>query len=75
MGRVAILGESARVTDFGLAGAIALPADTVQAVRLAWTTLPPDVAVVILTPMAAGALGQVHGPLTVVMGERAGGRG
>ncbi|MCK2218960.1 hypothetical protein MF672_034965 [Actinomadura sp. ATCC 31491] len=70
MGRIAVLGESARVLDFGLAGAVVVPADTPEAVRLAWATLPSEVLVVILTPMAARALGPVRNPLTVVMAER-----
>ncbi|MFG1969027.1 hypothetical protein ACGFJC_06855 [Nonomuraea fuscirosea] len=72
MGRVAVLGERARVADFGLAGALTLPAATADEVRRAWLTLPPDVLVVVLTPMAAKVLGPPRDRLTVVMGERAG---
>ncbi|MFG1949264.1 hypothetical protein [Nonomuraea sp. NPDC048826] len=72
MGRIAVLGERARVADFGLAGALTLPAGNLEEVRRAWETLPPDVLVVVLTPMAARALGPVRGRLTVIMGERAG---
>lgn len=72
MGRVAVLGETARVRDFGPAGALVLLADSPQEVRRAWAALSPDVLVVILTPMASGVLGQISTPLTVVMPERAG---
>jgi len=55
-GRIAVLGESARVAPFALAGAIVAPADEPAAVRTAWRALPADVLVVILTPAAAAAL-------------------
>ncbi|GAA1701165.1 hypothetical protein GCM10009733_112220 [Nonomuraea maheshkhaliensis] len=73
MGRVAVLGERARVTGFGPTGAVTLPAETAEEVRRAWSTLPPDVLVVVLTPMAATVLGPLRDRLTVVMDERAGG--
>ncbi|WP_206061669.1 hypothetical protein [Nonomuraea basaltis] len=69
---MAILGEHARVLDFGLAGAVVLPAESPEDVRLAWARLEPDIMVVILTPSAANALGPVCGPLTVIMADRAG---
>ncbi|MFC5821753.1 hypothetical protein [Nonomuraea harbinensis] len=72
MGRIAVLGERARVADFALAGALTLTAGTAEEVRRAWETLPPDVLVVALTPAAARALGPVQGRLTVIMAERAG---
>ncbi|WP_169987983.1 V-type ATP synthase subunit F [Microbispora sp. H13382] len=73
MGTVAVIGETVRVAAFGLAGALVRPAEDAEAVREAWRTLETHVAVVILTPRAAEALGDAvagaatGGPLTVVM--------
>ncbi len=54
--RVAVLGEPLRIYGYGLAGAVLCPAsDRDQALR-AWRELPGDVAVVVLTPAAAGWL-------------------
>lgn len=58
MSRVAAIGEALRIQGFGLAGAMTLDAPTPDAVREAWSTLPTDVDVVILTPAAALALGE-----------------
>jgi hypothetical protein len=69
-GRVAAIGEAARVQGLGLAGALVLPAETAGQARRQWADLPPDVVVVVLTPSASAALdaGRTHGgPLTVVM--------
>jgi vacuolar-type H+-ATPase subunit F/Vma7 len=57
--RVAVLGEEARVAGFALAGALPLPAEDPDGVRRAWRDLPADVALVLLTPAAAAALGDV----------------
>ncbi len=68
MATVAVIGETARVTGFRLAGAVVLPADTRVAARAAWDSLGDDVAVVFLTPEAAEAVGESAGErLTVVM--------
>jgi vacuolar-type H+-ATPase subunit F/Vma7 len=68
---VAALGEQALLEGFRLAGVSVYPAETDDEVRRAWTALPGDSAVVILTPRAAGALGAVladsHAPMTVVL--------
>jgi vacuolar-type H+-ATPase subunit F/Vma7 len=69
---VAVVGEQLRVEGFSLAGAVVLAADDAAAVRSAWASLGPDVAVVVLTPRAAAALAaelDAGGatPLTVVM--------
>jgi len=69
-GRVAALGEGTRVAGFGLAGALIRVAENPDEVRDAWRALPGDVAVVVLTPAAAEALGAERErgwPLTVVM--------
>jgi vacuolar-type H+-ATPase subunit F/Vma7 len=55
--RVAVLGERALVEGYALGGARVLPADSPEEVRAAWATLAPDVAVLLLTPAAAGVLG------------------
>ncbi len=57
MGRVAVLGEAVHVAGFALAGALVLPAEDEAAVRDAWATVPADVGLVVLTPLAARALG------------------
>ncbi|MET7339364.1 V-type ATP synthase subunit F [Nonomuraea sp. NPDC005650] len=68
MAIVAVIGEAVRVVGFRLAGAVVLPADTPGAARAAWASLGDDVAVVILTPEAAEAVGEQAGErLTVVM--------
>lgn len=73
MGRIAALGERARVAGLALAGAVVLVADNPEAVRRIWRSLPEGVHLVILTPAAAEALepdlaaaGGRH-PLTAVM--------
>lgn len=71
MGRVAVIGEHTAVAGYALAGALVLPAEDDDAVRVAWSGLPDDVEVVVLTPRAARALGAARTakllPLTVVM--------
>ncbi|CAM5720568.1 V-type ATP synthase subunit F [Streptomyces antimycoticus] len=71
MGRVVAVGEWTRVAGFVLAGVTVVAAEEPDAVREAWRALPPGAALVILTPAAADALGQVlvesTRPLTVVM--------
>ena len=68
MSRIAVLGESPRIDGWALAGAVVLPAAGADAVQQAWEALPADVEVVVLTPGAAGALGERVGDrLTVVL--------
>ena len=70
MARFAVLGEQVAVQGYALAGAVVLPAEDADAVRVAWDQLPDDVAVVVLTPAAARVLEQATTalrPLTVVM--------
>jgi vacuolar-type H+-ATPase subunit F/Vma7 len=55
--RIAVLGEAVRTEAFALAGAFVMVADSPDAVRTAWRSLPDDVAVVVMTPLAADALG------------------
>ena len=57
MSRIAVLGEAIRAEAFALTGALVIAADTPDAVRDAWRSLPKDVAVVVVTPRAAAALG------------------
>jgi vacuolar-type H+-ATPase subunit F/Vma7 len=72
-GRIAVLGEQSRVQGYALAGALVIAADDPDAVRSAWRRLDADVAVVIVTQRAAGALSEVldslSWPLAVVMPE------
>ena len=69
MSRIVALGEAHRVEGFALAGAGVVTADGAEAVRRAWAILDDDVAVVILTPGAAEALGHLDDvrPLRVVL--------
>lgn len=71
MGRVAVIGEETAIAGYALAGALVLPAEAADAVHDAWSSLPDDVQVVILTPQAAGTLGDARTakllPFTVVM--------
>ena len=59
MSRVAVIGEEARVRGFALAGALVFAAEDPAGARAAWRSLPPDVAVVVLAPRAAGWLRDV----------------
>lgn len=69
--RLAALGELVRVQGYSLVGALVLPAEDDAQVRMAWEDLPDDVGIVVLTPRAASALGDLTRaeelPLTVVM--------
>lgn len=56
MSGVAALGERALVEGFVLAGARVIPAETPEAVRAAWNGLPTDIAVLLVTAQAQGAL-------------------
>ena len=68
MSTVAVIGISAQVAGFTLAGARVFPADSAAQARVAWQALPDDVAVVILTKDAADAVGTEHTDrLTVVL--------
>jgi hypothetical protein len=68
MGRVAAIGRTVRIQGLALAGVLVLPGEDAAQVQGSWAALPEDVAVVILTPEAAAALGTGRpGPLTVVM--------
>lgn len=71
MQTVVALGEVAVVGGYGLAGALVHAAETEDEVRHAWTHLPPDVGVVILSARAARTLDALArgpaGPLTVVL--------
>ncbi|UZG55246.1 hypothetical protein [Rhodococcus opacus] len=71
MGRVAVIGRHTLVAGYELAGALVLPAEDDDAVRVAWNGLPDDVEIVVLTAEAARALGAGRTasllPLTVEM--------
>jgi vacuolar-type H+-ATPase subunit F/Vma7 len=71
MSRVAVLGERARVEGYRLGGAVVLCAEDADEVHAVWSSLPEDIAVVVLTPAAARALGAAGSasqrPLLVVM--------
>ena len=58
MARAAVIGEAVRTAGFALAGAVVLPAENPAEARAAWDALPADIAVLVLTPRAAGWLGE-----------------
>ncbi|HUY45433.1 MAG TPA: V-type ATP synthase subunit F [Streptosporangiaceae bacterium] len=58
MSRAAVIGQVLRVQGFALAGAVVCAAESQDEARAAWQSLPPDVAVVILTAGAAAWLGE-----------------
>jgi hypothetical protein len=71
MSTIAVIGEAVRTRGFGLAGAVVYETTgSADAVR-AWEGLSAGVAVLILTPAAALALGSRtatdRGPYVVVM--------
>jgi vacuolar-type H+-ATPase subunit F/Vma7 len=58
-GRVAALGEDVRIAGLALAGVTTVAAENPAAVRSAWAELAGDVVLVVLTPAAAAALGEL----------------
>ncbi|MEU7872110.1 hypothetical protein [Dactylosporangium sp. NPDC049140] len=54
---VAAIGAEAAIRGYAVAGVTVLPAGDPIAVRAAWQSLDPDVAVVVLTAQAARVLG------------------
>jgi vacuolar-type H+-ATPase subunit F/Vma7 len=71
MSRAAVIGESTRTAGFALAGALVFPAENADEACAAWSSLPANVAVLVLTPRAAAWLGAAprarHDVLLVVM--------
>ncbi len=71
MSRAAVIGEAVRAGGYVLAGAVVYPAEDAGQARAAWRSLPPDIAVVVLTARAAAWLGEApqrhDGVLLVVM--------
>jgi vacuolar-type H+-ATPase subunit F/Vma7 len=57
MSQAAVIGESARTAGFALAGALVFPAENPDEARAAWSGLPADVAVLVVTSRAAAWLG------------------
>lgn len=57
MGRFVVIGETSRVEGFALGGALVVCADNPDDVWHAWTSLPSDAAVVVLTERAASVVG------------------
>jgi len=58
MARAVVIGEAVRTAGFALAGAVVLPAESLEEARAAWDSLPADTAVLVLTPRAATWLGE-----------------
>jgi vacuolar-type H+-ATPase subunit F/Vma7 len=70
MGAIAVLGEAALIRGYGLAGALEVVAEEPEQARRAFAGLPPGVALVVLTPMAAESVSAERdcaNVLTVVM--------
>ena len=71
MSRAAVIGEAMRVEGYALAGAVVYLAEDADQARAAWRSLPPDIAVVLLTARASAWLGEApqrrDGVLPVVM--------
>jgi vacuolar-type H+-ATPase subunit F/Vma7 len=59
MSRAAVIGEATAVQGFALAGAVVCPAENQDEAVAAWLSLPPDIAVVVLTARAAVWLGEM----------------
>lgn len=57
MSRVAAIGEETRVAGYALSGAEVYAASGADELRSAWTRLPRDVELLILTSAARAALG------------------
>jgi vacuolar-type H+-ATPase subunit F/Vma7 len=70
-GTIAAIGELALLDGFRLAGVVIFTGSTDEEIRRAWTALPPDTAIVILTPRSARALEPAltdpRSPMTVVL--------
>jgi vacuolar-type H+-ATPase subunit F/Vma7 len=68
---IAAIGEQALLDGFRLAGVSVFAGSTSEEILNAWTALPLNTAVVILTPRSAQALEPVladpHSPMTVVL--------
>ncbi len=73
VGRIVAIGEGVVVRCYGLAGAGVLVAEDSEAAVAAWSALPPDVVLAILTPRCAAMLAGRKPPspalMQVVIGE------
>jgi vacuolar-type H+-ATPase subunit F/Vma7 len=71
VGAVAAIGEQVRVAGLALVGVAVFPAEDADTVRRSWREMPGEVALVIVTPAAAEALGPAPlrgtSPLTAVL--------
>lgn len=68
---IAAIGEPAVLDGFRLAGVVIFTGSTAEEIRRAWTVLPKDTAIVILTPRSAHTLAREladpGSPMTVVL--------
>lgn len=68
---IAAIGEQALLDGFRLAGVSVFAGSTDEEIRRAWTALPANTAIVILTPRSAHALESAmadpRSPMTVVL--------
>jgi vacuolar-type H+-ATPase subunit F/Vma7 len=58
MSRAAVIGEATAIQGFALAGAVVCPAENQDEAAAAWRSLPPDIAVVVVTARAAAWLSE-----------------
>ena len=58
MAQAAVIGEATRTAGFALAGAVVLVAENAAEARMAWDSMPADIAVLVLTASAAAWLGE-----------------
>ncbi len=69
MSDIAVIGAAELVTGFALAGARTYPVSDADEARAAWDHLPDSVAVVLLSDLAAEAIGDTRtgraAPLTM----------
>lgn len=56
MRRIVVLGEASRVRGFRLAGATVIEAAGSTEIAAAWSALPPDTVLIILTAAAAAVV-------------------
>jgi len=62
VGRAAVIGTEHRVAGWSLAGVLVRPAESPAAAVAAWTALPDDVVLVLLTTDADAALAAAQVP-------------
>jgi vacuolar-type H+-ATPase subunit F/Vma7 len=70
MSGVAVIGTPEQVAGFALAGARSYSVTSAEEARAAWQQLPASIAVVILSDLAAQAIGDAPAPHAVPLTVR-----